>query len=244
MPFLGRLRSTIRLRRYDAIRRSNSEADRRVLVDLGLWKYFSEEYGTTGVSSGDIAFLHNYIKAHRPRRVIEFGTGKSTWVIIKCMEQYCWPEYNGEITFVSMEESPFWYEQQLKFLPKQEFPHFDRFTRIICSETEFYRCRFAAGMCYENTPIEHYDFCFVDGPDINDTCDMDFIKLIANSDRPMSALIDNRKTTQMIYAALLGKNKLTRYHTGLCLVKDATKADLRPTRYKDIFPENEKLLLL
>ena len=244
MALLSNIRSKISSRRYAAIERANREADRRILSNLELLDYFSDDYGTTGVSSGDIAFLHNYIKMHKPRRVIEFGTGKSTWVIAKSMERYCWDEYDGKISFVSMEESRFWYEQQLSFLPKQNFSYFDKFAKVICSETEIFRYRFAAGFSYKLTPIEHFDFCFVDGPDVNGSCNMDFVKIVANSDRPITALIDNRKSTQMVYAALFGKEKLTRYHSGLCLVRGVTKADLRPTRYKDIFPENEEILRL
>jgi hypothetical protein len=244
MSFLAKVRSRISARRYNLINASNSEADRRVLVELGLWNYFSDEYGTTGVSSGDIAFLHNYIKVHKPRRVIEFGTGKSTWVIAKCMERYCWDAYGGDISLISMEELQFWYDQQLRFLPKKEFSHFDQFVRIVRSETELFHFGFVAGTSYKNTPIEHFDFCFVDGPNPKGTCNMDFIKLVAASELPMTALIDNRKSTQMAYAALIGKNKMTRYHSGLCLVENATRADLQSTRYKDIFPENEIILRL
>lgn len=228
--------------RHAQIARGNTRADRQVVAELGLSEHFTEEYETTGTSSGDIAFLHAYIRDHMPKRVIEFGSGKSTWVIAKCMERYCWDHHGGNISLVSMEESSHWYEQQLKFFPKQSFNHWDKFVRIVRSDTEIHRFRFAAGMSYVDTPMEHFDFCFVDGPDAHGTCNMDFIKLVAMTDRPMTALIDTRKSTQMAYAALLGKQKLIRYHTGLCLVDEVTRADLIETKYKDIFPENQKIL--
>ena len=238
------LRSTLSRVRYARIAEANAEADRKVLGDLGLAAHFTDDYTTTGISSGDTAFLHANIRDRVPRRVIEFGTGKSTWVIARAMEKYCWPRYGGDIALVSMEESEHWYEQQLKFLPRQAFEHWDSFVRIVRSDPEIYRFRFLAGMAYADTPIEHFDFCFVDGPDPHGTCNMDFVKLVAASDRPMTALIDTRKSTQMAYAALFGKQRLTRYHSGLCLVEDVTRADLGPTRYKDIFPEDEEILRL
>lgn len=242
MSLVRRLSSTFGAYRYAVVNNRNQNADRCIIRELGFAEYFTDDYGTTGVSGGDVAFLHNYIKAEKPRRVIEFGTGKSTWIIAKCMERYCWDKYGGDIAFVSMEESQFWYEQQLKFIPRNAFSHFDQFVRIIRSEPEIYRFRFAAGQSYKDTPVEHFDFCFIDGPDPHGTCNMDFIKLVEKSERPMTALVDNRKTTQMVYAALFGKEKMTRYHSGLCLVKDVAKTDLEPTRYKTIFPENERIL--
>ena len=239
---ISKLRERFRVNKYAAIERRNREADWRVIVDLGLVDQFTEDYATTGTSGGDIAFIHDYIKSHQPRRVIEFGSGKSTWVIAKCMERYCWPRYNGDIQFVSMEESKYWYDQLLKFLPKDKFEHFDDFVKLVYSETEIIRCRHVSGYAYKDIPVEHFDFCFVDGPDAYDSCDMDFVRLVGASERPMTALVDKRKSTQIAYASLFGKSKMKRFHTGLCLIENVSKSDLERTAYKDIFPENEIVL--
>ncbi|MGD9867080.1 MAG: hypothetical protein AB7U38_03665 [Hyphomicrobiales bacterium] len=211
---------------------------------LGLRSYFTDAYATTGVSGGDIAFLHNYIREHRPRRVIEFGTGKSTWVIARCMELYCWDRYDGDIRLVSMEESDYWYDEQLKYFPKHEIPHFDDFVEVVLSGVEDYRYGHIVGKSYVNTPREHFDFGFVDGPDAHGTCNMDLIKLVEVADKPVSAVVDNRKSTQIAYAVLLGRENLVRYHTGLCHVRNVTKADLRDADYGRFFPGRLKLLRL
>jgi hypothetical protein len=158
------------------------------------------------------------------------------------MEQYCWSQYSGDIQFVSMEESQYWYDQLLKFLPKQNFEHFDDFVKLICSETEIIRCKHVSGYAYRDTPVEHFDFCFVDGPDAFDSCDMDFVRLVTASERPMTALVDMRKATQIAYASLFGKSKMKRFQTGLCLIENVSRSDLERTAYKAIFPENEIML--
>lgn len=239
---ISKIRSLFRRKKYAEIDKLNRAADRKVIDRLGLSRQFTDDYTAIGTSSGDIAFLHDYIKRHRPRRVIEFGSGKSTWIIAKCMERYCWSEYSGDIQFVSMEESQYWHDQHVKFLPKESFEHFDEFVTMVCSKTENYQCKFISGLAYRDTPIEHFDFCFVDGPEVPEGCDMDFVKLVVSSDKPMTALIDKRKRTQIAYAALFGKTKMKRYQNGLCLIENITQRDLQGTNYKDIFPENESIL--
>ena len=80
--------------------------------------------------------------------------------------------------------------------------------------------------------------CFVDGPHLQNMCNMDFIKLVTEASAPMSCIIDTRRTTQAAYADLLGKNKMTRFHNELCLFEDCTKHDLADIRYKEIFFQN------
>lgn len=236
------LRQILSERRLASIGRANRKRDEEVIAELGLAPYFTDAYATTGVSGGDIAFIHDYIRTNRPRRVIEFGTGKSTWVIAKCMERYCWDYHGGDIALVSMEESEYWFNEQKRYFPKQEITNYDQFVQIILSEVENHTYRFIIGKSYTETPLEPFDLCFVDGPDAHGTCNMDFIKLLTQATDPMSAIIDSRKTTQMAYASLLGKEKLTRFHNGFCLVRDVTKDDLVAVRYASIFPERMKVL--
>ena len=74
-----------------------------------------------------------------------------------------------------------------------------------------HRYSFISGLIYENVPNYPYDFVFVDGPDYKDKCDMDFIRVVENSEKKVSALIDTRKTSALAYSALLGRDKIS-YH--------------------------------
>jgi len=244
MGLISDVRDKLSLRRYSAIASRNRQRDDQVLSRLGLTKYFTDSYATTGVSGGDIAFLHDYIRDKRPKRVIEFGTGKSTWVIAKCMALYCWDHHNGEIALVSLEDSKHWFDEQEKHFPKHEIAHYDDFVSIVLSEVEDYRHGFIVGKSYKDTPLEHFDLCFIDGPTDYGTCNMDFIKLVECAESPISAIVDNRKTTQIAYAVLLGKSKLIRYHNGFCVIDNVTKSDLRASDYPRFFPGKMEIMRL
>ena len=213
--------------RKDSRRLTN--LDTSSLQVLGLQD--SAAYETTGVSPGDTAFLHHYIKTRRPSRVIEFGTGKSTWVIARAMSKYSTPP----LALVSMEEEPEWYEAQLAHMPK-----LGDFVEIRCSETESWSHGFITGRVYSDTPLEQYDFCFVDGPSQKGSCSLDFIRLLERTDEPTTALIDGRQTTQMACACLLGADKVQRFRNKLALIENVTRRNLKKIiAYNDIFRKRQ-----
>jgi hypothetical protein len=90
------------------------------------------------------------------------------------------------------------------------------------------------GVRYEQIPDRPYDFVFVDGPgtstpsDGTRSFDFDYLHLIRSSDRPASAIIDQRLTTVYVLQKLLGHRKV-RYnpYEGLTYVAPSTRADLR-----------------
>jgi hypothetical protein len=231
---------------YDRIASRNRQNDEKIVEDAGLSEFFAKEYDTKTGGSGDHSYLFEYIKEHRPRRVIEFGSGKSTWIIAKAMEMYCWDKYEGNIELVSMEHHEGWYNKHISNLPNMKIDHFDEFVSMILSPIEEFRHRFIVGLVYSDMPMRQFDFCFVDGVPPEDLCGMDLIKLLTVSSEPISCLIDGRRTTQTAYAALLGTKKMTRYHTGLCLFDKVTADDLADAGYKKIyrqlFPEKTTIL--
>src|SRR3989338_6660087 len=113
MSMLTFIRQNLMKARTQYVKKNNQREDKKIISDLGLTSYFGNEYFTTGVSHGDISFLYHYIKNNRPQRVIEFGTGKSTWVIAKAMQDYCLDYHKGDITLISMESIDHWYQEQL-----------------------------------------------------------------------------------------------------------------------------------
>ena len=232
----GRKRFQIKTRNLNL---ANRKIEEELLRDLGLQEIFNGSYATTGVNAGDYGFLFHYVRETKPRKVIEFGTGKSTWVLAKAMESHCLDLYNGEIALVSMEEEPKWHQQQLEHFPFDKIRGSRDFVRLVRSDTEEIRERYIIGRSYTETPLEQFDFCFVDGPNPRGTCNMDAIKLLRQAEGKINCLLDNRKTTQIAYAALLGQSKMIRYHNGLCLFAGLGREDLE---VKDVDARQEEII--
>jgi hypothetical protein len=74
------MKNWLRKNYYNRIASRNRQNDEKIVKDAGLSEFFAQEYDTKTGGSGDHSYLFEYIKEHRPRRVIEFGSGKSTWI--------------------------------------------------------------------------------------------------------------------------------------------------------------------
>ncbi len=181
----------------------------------------SDESKSTGVSLIEFAALFEYVKRYRPQYVLECGTGMSTHVLASAMFRYCKPIY-PEIKLISMESEGVWYKEALKHF---DFSKYD-FVDIKLSKVTDHRYSFVTGVIYKNIPNLPYDFVFVDGPNYKDQCDMDFIKVVENSDKKVGALIDSRRTSALAYAALLGRNKILKHPFGFSHVVGVSRHDL------------------
>lgn len=230
--------------KYRRIFDRNAAREHQTLSDLGFDFNQTDDYTTEKPRRNTLACLVEFIRRRRPKRVIEFGTGKSTWIIAAAMERYCRDLHGSDMVFVSMEDDELWYKEQLRFFPDEKLPNARDFVKIVLSPIEQYQYRYLTGIVYRDMPQEHFDLCFIDGASPKETCCMDFIKVLENSDAPVSCLLDSRKTTQMAYAALIGKAKMTRYHTGVCLFENVTAEELTGRNYKSLFSENEVVLRL
>jgi len=152
------------------------------------------------------------------------------------MEKYCKPLY-PEIRLVSMESEDVWHKEATKYF---DFNKYD-FVDIELSAVAGHRYSFISGVVYENVPSFPYDFVFVDGPNYKDQCDMDFIKVVENSEKKVSALIDSRRTSAIAYAALVGRDKILYHPFGFSHVTGVTKNSLVLSSKKSLhhsFDEN------
>ncbi len=194
--------------------------------------YANSQSESSGTSYSDYLILYTHIKETKPKYVLECGTGKSTFVIAQAMlenqlENPNTPEFD-KMKLISMEDKYEWYEKSVNILPEK----FQEFVEIHHSELTSYSYSLLNGIIYKDIPDLPYDFVFIDGPDQSGgtnvtACDIDFIKIVKNSNNPVSALIDNRKHTILACTLAFGQDKVSFYpELALGYVKPVTQSDL------------------
>jgi len=146
----------------------------------------------------------------------------------------------GTLRLVSMEHDEEWHRRAKEHFPFEEFP----FVEIRHSPKSVWCIALLRGTVYSEVPPAPYDLVFVDGPsahiDVQPCCNMDFVRLVSVSDRPIPAIVDFRKLTVMAYTILF-PGKVHFFDSGIAIVDPVSRADLAfPGKYE--FP-NKKVLL-
>ena len=188
--------------------RREAQARRRIQAHGSLWAMLQDylaKTASTGCQFIDYDALYRYVREHRPREVLECGTGVSTLVIATALQKNA-REYGVEGRVTSMEDVEKWYELAVELLPGSIRDVVDlRLSPKVEDGYTIFR-----GVRYEQTPDRPYDFLFVDGAgtstpsDGTRSFDFDYLHLIRSSDRPASAIIDQRLTTVYVLQKLLG----------------------------------------
>lgn len=225
-----KIRARIVRERERRLREQVQKTASRILAQDELAALLHEanaQSSSTGVSDLDYAFLFNAIKQLKPRNVLECGTGKSTWVIALAMQELERTEPGYRPLLISMEHSEFWHRQAQEIFPFDRFPFVD----IRYSPETVWGHAFLRGTVYQEVPDHPYDFVLVDGPgqaiDGVTARNMDFVRIVLASDRPVSAIVDSRKSTMVAYSVLFGPEKVRfNYPLGLGLVDPVSKADV------------------
>ena len=183
---------------------------------------------SVGLSMTDYVALYRKIRTYRPSFVLECGTGRSTMIIAQAMLDNLDGAPIDGIKLVSMEHDPKWYEHALSALPDQ----FKPFVEVRQSPLDVYSFSFVRGHVYKDVPDYPYQFVFVDGPPQGVEgevvmCDMDFVRVVAGSETPVSAFIDNRKHTLLAYGLIFGPDKVSFYpEWRLGVVEKVTRNDM------------------
>jgi hypothetical protein len=202
---------------------------------------------STGIHLVDAVILHRAVRALRPATVLECGTGKSTFVLAAALASNSGPGTPPRL--VSMEHNQEWYEQAARSFPRSTFP----FVEIVHSPETLYGYSFVRGTAYREVPDLPYDLVFVDGPGQGlfqdhpyTMCNLDFVRLVEKSDRPIRAIVDNRKHTVLAYTVIFGPAKVRFFAGGsgqgsLGIVAGVTKSDLllgdKPLMRRTLFPQ-------
>lgn len=179
---------------------------------------------STGLSSPGYAFLHYFIKTKQPRYLLECGTGISTHLIAATMKTYCYDKYQGQIKLISLENDKKWFDEAMVNYPEA----YRDFLEIRLSPVDYHQYAFLRGTIYKDVPMLPYDVVFVDGPYHQGMCNMDFIRLLENSDEDhsMAAIVDGRKATILGYQAILGEAFVKFFRCGMSYIGPVNKGNL------------------
>jgi hypothetical protein len=169
------------------------------------------------------------MRKHKPKEILECGTGVSTIVMAYALKENQQEGFN-KARITSMEEREDYYKMAMTLLPGE----YRNTVEIFLSPTEETGYSLFRGMKYKNIPGRKYDFVFVDGPlylnqkDSFYTFDADFIEIVKNADWPIDAIVDKRVSTCFILQKVLGTKKV-KYdalrHLGFC--HHCTAGDLK-----------------
>jgi hypothetical protein len=118
--------------------------------DLGLGEWLdARPYNALTAEYCDLWFLYNYIKQIKPERVLEIGSGCSTAVMARAMDE------NNLGTLYSVDESEAWASSTMTALPS---------ARVVMSTSPVVK---RSGIAYyEELPIVDPQFIYIDGPNL------------------------------------------------------------------------------
>lgn len=222
-----------RARRAEAVLRAHGD----------LWDLMTRAAaGTavTGASFSDYLTLYEQVRAFRPREILECGTGISTVVLAYALLENAREDGAAPGRVTSMEDDRSWFEVAGTRLP-DEIRHV---VDLIHSPKRdgFYMC--FRGVQYESLPDRPYDFVFSDGPDRHSPVNgdklfnLDLIHVVARSDRPVRAVVDNHYLTFYILQKVFGIEQ-ARYSVShkLMFVGPVTRHDVRFLRKESFLPD-------
>ena len=236
-----------RKRLVDAMVARRSRQARRSLEAMPeLWSLMSEAAaGTTvtGASYSDYLTLYEQVRTHRPREILECGTGISTVALAQALRDNAAEDGGQPGRVTSMEDDRDWYETARARLPAAVAD----IVEIVHSPKAdgFYKC--FRGVCYETLPDRPYDFVFSDGPDRHSPVNgdklfnLDLINVVRRSEHPVRAVVDNHYLTFYVLQKVLGLDK-ARYSVShkLMFVGPVTRHDVRHLK-KETFVSDLRL---
>lgn len=222
-----------RAHRAEAVLRANAS----------LWDLMTRAAAGTavkGASFSDYLTLYEQVRAFRPREVLECGTGISTVVLAYALMENAREDGGAPGRVTSMEDDPSWFDVAGTRLPDEVRDVVDLIHSPKCDG--FYKC--FRGVHYESLPDRPYDFVFSDGPDHRSPVNgeklfnLDLIHVVARSDRPVRAVVDNHYLTFYILQKVFGIEH-ARYSVShkLMFVGPVTRDDVRFLRKESFLPD-------
>ncbi len=197
-----------------------------------LWEEilaYQKETKSTGAKYATLYHIYHSVLKRKPQGIVECGTGLSTVVICRAIEDLKVQNNSYSPSFISLESEEFYWTHAKNLLPKKYHDYVEIKLSALCEDAYgMFR-----GVRYEFMPTQHYDLVFVDGPNYKASdgrmsfC-FDLINYIKNSQTPVYAVIDTRVSTVYVLQKLLGTSKV-RYNpfSRVGFVYDAKSDDFR-----------------
>lgn len=236
---LVRLRARIILA---ALAWRNRRAERHLRRHPKLWARITEYAHASDVAGGsysDYWTLYQEVRRWKPVEILECGTGISTVVLAQALlDNSRGGTATGRVT--SMEDDRAWYETAKRALPAE----LDGVVELVSARKVEGLHKIFRGVRYDRLPERAYDFVFSDGPSRYSPItgeklfNLDLIEVIARSERPLRAVVDNHYLTFYVLQKLLGTDK-ARYDVSrrLMFVGPVTRHDLRYLRRENFLPD-------
>lgn len=226
-------------------KRLERESRERLMANSNVWGLLQEYLAktkSTGCSYTDYRTLYDYVRQHKPAEVLECGTGVSTIIIAAALLENAKDGVPGRVTSLEDQEKYFELAQQL--LPESVSP----VVNLCLRPKKEYAISFYRGVGYEDLPPLPYDFVFIDGPDYDTpgdghkTFDFDFLNVLMNSTKPVSAILDGRLSTAYVFQKILGEEKV-RYDpiTQQSFIGPCSKSDIRIFENDVVFKSSIRL---
>lgn len=220
----------------------NRRGERRLRAHPLLWQRmrdYARASAVTGASYSDYVTLYEQVRRHKPREILECGTGISTLVLAQALlDNTRDGAPPGRIT--SMEDHEAWYATARDALPAE----LDGVVELVHSPKVDGFHRIFRGVRYAQVPERNYDFVFSDGPDRHSPVtgeklfNLDLIDVIRRSEQPLRAVVDNHYLTFYVLQKLLGTDN-ARYDVWrrLMFVGPVTRHDLGYLRRESFLPD-------
>ena len=173
---------------------------------------YSQVSDTTGTKYPTLYQAVKIIFKHKPRYILESGTGTSTLIFAEAVSLLQEKDKKYECLIVSMESVPEWYDIANANLPER----YNGNVEIILGERKLFQYSMFRGYIHSNIPKYNYDLVFVDGPNYNDehgssSCmDGVYARLISNV-KNIWCVVDTRVSTVFVMQKIFGLG-VVKYH--------------------------------
>ncbi len=220
-------------------------AEKQIKANNELWTGLQEyltKSTSTGAEFGDYYELYTFVKEHKPKEILECGTGVTTIVMAQALlENERETGVKGRIT--SMEDKEQWFKVANDLLPEK----YSKYIEIVLSPLVEDGWSIYRGIRYKELPERQYEFVFVDGPDFESlkdgmlTFDFDLIRVVEKSNTPVYAIVDDRLSSSYVYQKVFGVDKV-RYSPkhrlsfiGPCCKQDLLTMEIQKKCFIDSF---------
>jgi hypothetical protein len=160
-------------------------------------------------SFSDYYQIYNYIIKFKPKYILECGSGISSFVIARALQEN-YKNTGFKALLISMEENSEYYEDIKKNFPLELNNYVDfRLSPRVEKKYSFY-----CGVGYKDIPKFDYEFVFIDGPNTVSPIDgirkfdFDLITAVEMSAKPITCFIDHRLSTVCCYQNIFTKKKV------------------------------------
>ena len=225
------------------VAKRSRQARRTLEAKPELWQLMTQvAAGTavTGASYSDYLTLYEQVRTHRPREILECGTGISTVVLAQALRDNAADDGGSPGRVTSMEDDAEWFRVAGERLPDAVAD----IVEIVHSPKAdgFFKC--FRGVCYQSVPDRLYDFVFSDGPDRHSPVNgdklfnLDLINVVRRSERPVRAVVDNHYLTFYVLQKVFGLDKACySVSHNLMFVGPVSKNDVRHLKKETFVPD-------